>query len=197
MLDTFNSKAQTGGMRTSKVAELLGVLNWTPEKCREYLQQIRWPDGAECPKCDEPEPYKITRKSKSKNKVTELLKCRACRKQFTATTGTMFEGSHVPLNKWFAALFFMCESNKGVSANILHRSLGISYKTATTMLDRVEAAVQDVEDLTLQIAVKDGVKRLDARVFPAEFLHNKWVQNQRMSKLIEETTPRQRVSSQR
>jgi len=87
----------------------------------------------------------------------------------------MFEGSHVPLNKWFAALFFMCESNKGVSANILHRSLGISYKTATTMFERVETAVPHVEDSTLQDAVKAGVQMLDTTNFPAAFMHDKKV----------------------
>ncbi|MGZ8795492.1 MAG: transposase, partial [Gaiellaceae bacterium] len=62
----------------------------------EYLESIRWPDGPVCPHCGESErkPYFL------KNQKRRLWKCAACRKQFTVTVGTIFESSHIPLNKW-------------------------------------------------------------------------------------------------
>lgn len=119
------------------------VLRWTDEECRAYLETKRWPNGAICPKCGEAEPYKITRKSRTKNAVQTLYKCRACKKQFTATVGTIFEDSKIPLGKWFAAIMLMCSSKKGISAHQLHRSLDITYKSAWFMCHRVREAMKD------------------------------------------------------
>ena len=82
------------------------VLKWDEEQCRDFLASMRWPNGVHCPKCSSmEEPYTIQRRSSSKNLVRSLYKCRACRRQFSATVGTIFEDSHIPLNKWLAALF--------------------------------------------------------------------------------------------
>jgi transposase-like protein len=129
-------------MSTSKLAYQT-VLRWTDDQCREYLEHQRWPNGAACPKCGTVNPYVLERKTKSKNKVQKLYKCRACRKQFTATIGTIFEDSHIPLNKWFAAIFTMCASKKGVSAHQLHRMLGVTYKSAWFMAHRIREAMRD------------------------------------------------------
>jgi transposase-like protein len=126
----------------------LSVLQWTDQQCREYLERMRWPDGPKCPKCGEGEPYTITRKSESKNTVQSLYKCRACKRQFTATIGTIFEDSKIPLNKWFAAIYLMCSSKKGISAHQLHRSLDITYKSAWFMAHRVREAARDKGMLT-------------------------------------------------
>jgi transposase-like protein len=119
------------------------VLRWEENECREYLEKMRWPDGPHCPKCGTEEPYRITRKSRTKNTVQNLFKCRACRKQFTATVGTIFEDSKIPLNKWFAAIYLMCSSKKGISAHQLHRSLDITYKSAWFMCHRIREAARD------------------------------------------------------
>ena len=100
------------------------IMQWTNEECRDFLERLRWPKGAVCPKCGAENPYKISRKSKTKNLVSSFFKCRSCRKQFTATVGTIFEDSHIPLPKWFAGIYLMCASKKGVSAHQLHRMLG-------------------------------------------------------------------------
>ena len=122
---------------------LIDVLQLTPEECRGILIENRWPDGVVCPKCGEPNPYRITRRSKTKNLVSTLFKCRArdCRKQFSATVGTIFEDSKIPLNKWFAAIYLMCSSKKGISAHQIHRNLNISYESAWFMCHRVRAAM--------------------------------------------------------
>lgn len=111
-------------------------------KAREYLESLRWPNGAICPHCGSVEAYKLTAKEGSKSPVRDgVYKCKACRKQFTVTVGTIFEGSRIPLNKWFAAIYMMCSSKKGVSAHQLHRELGITYKSAWFMCHRIRYAM--------------------------------------------------------
>lgn len=103
-----------------------------------YLESVRWPDGnVTCPHCGESErkPYLL----KGKRRV---WKCAACRKQFTVTVGTIFERSHIPLNKWLLAFYLLCSSKKGMSAHQLHRMLGVSYKSAWFMAHRIRYAME-------------------------------------------------------
>lgn len=113
-----------------------------PVAASEYLESIRWPDGVVCPHCgeSEKEPYRLKGKSLGKRRV---WKCRACRKQFTVQVGTIFESSHVPLNKWLAAFYLLCASKKGMSAHQLHRMLGVTYKTAWFMFHRIREAMKE------------------------------------------------------
>jgi len=118
----------------------------TEEKARKYLEYLRWPDGKpNCPHCGTIEKaYRIKPKSDSKSPVREgVWKCKSCRKQFTVTVGTVFEGSRIPLNKWIMAVALMCASKKGISAHQLHRMLGITYKTAWFMCHRVRCAMDE------------------------------------------------------
>jgi transposase-like protein len=103
----------------------------------EYLESIRWSDGPVCPHCGEAEKkaYRI------KHKTRRLWKCRVCRKQFSVTVGTIFESSHIPLNKWLLAFYLLCSSKKGMSAHQLHRMLGVTYKTAWFMAHRIREAM--------------------------------------------------------
>src|SRR4051812_2700326 len=112
-----------------------------PVAAAEYLESIRWPNGPVCPHCGESEraPYRL----KSKATKRRLWKCRACRKQFTVQVGTIFEASHVPLNKWLAAFYLLCSSKKGMSAHQLHRMLKVQYKTAWFMFHRIREAMRD------------------------------------------------------
>src|SRR6266511_4190638 len=109
------------------------------QKAAEYLESIRWPDGPVCPHCGEAErkPYFL------KNQKRRLWKCAACRKQFTVTVGTIFESSHIPLNKWLLAFYLLCSSKKGMSAHQLHRMLGVTYKTAWFMAHRIRMAMTE------------------------------------------------------
>ncbi len=92
----------------------------------EHLAKIRWPEGPVCVHCQSKKVY--TLKVASTKRV--VLKCATCRKQFSATVGTIFERSHIPLNKWFMAFQLMASSKKGMSAHQLHRMLRITYKSA-------------------------------------------------------------------
>lgn len=124
----------------------LDVLEWSDDECRDYLIAQRWPNGVACPRCGTLEPWTITRKSKTKNKVTTLFKCRGCKRQFTPTVGTIFEDSKIPLSKWFAAIYMMVQSKKGVSAHQIHRQLGVTYKSAWYMCHRIREAMREKGD---------------------------------------------------
>jgi transposase-like protein len=111
-----------------------------PTAAAEFLESIRWPNGAVCPHCDSDRPpYRLNSKATRRR----LWKCPACRKQFTVTVGTIFESSHIPLNKWLLAFYLLCSSKKGMSAHQLHRSLGVTYKTAWFMFHRIRHAMAD------------------------------------------------------
>lgn len=124
------------------------VLRWSDEECRHFLEQMRWPNGRQCPKCGATDTWTLERKTSTKNKKRTLYKCRSCRRQFTATVGTIFEDSKITLNKWFAAIFLMCASKKGISAHQLHRTLDITYKSAWFMAHRVREATKEKGALT-------------------------------------------------
>ncbi len=113
------------------------------DSARELLESMRWKDGVVCPHCDSKEgAYKIEAKSTKGRKARKgLYKCADCRKQFTVTVGTIFESSRIPLNKWLLAIHLICSSKKGFSAHQLHRSLGITYKSAWYMAHRVRYAM--------------------------------------------------------
>ncbi len=116
-----------------------------PDKARELLESLRWPNGPECPHCKRAKSecrdvYKIVPKPGSSTR-RGLYKCAACRQQFTVTVGTIFEDSHISISKWLMALFIMCSSKKAVSAHQLHRMLGITYKTAWFMAHRIRYAM--------------------------------------------------------
>src|SRR5437016_231814 len=112
-------------------------------KARELFESWRWPNGKPiCPHCKFDEAYKITSDQRSKNKARPgLYCCAACRKTFTATVGTVLEGSHIPISKWLMAIFIICSSKKAISAHQLHRMLGMTYKTAWFMAHRIRFAM--------------------------------------------------------
>lgn len=118
---------------------LIDVMNLfdTDDKCRELLVRLRWPNGVECPRCKMPAIELETAK--------QLFYCKDCEYQFTVTAGTIFNDSHLPLQKWFLATLLLCESRKGMSANQIKRTLGVSYKTAWYLCHRIRAAMKETE----------------------------------------------------
>jgi transposase-like protein len=105
----------------------------TDEECRMVLEELRWPQGPVCVRCQSP---KLSRMYKR-----DQFDCDACGYQFSVMAGTVFHDTHLPLRKWFAAAYIMCESKKGVSANQLKRMLGVSYKTAWYLCHRIRSAM--------------------------------------------------------
>jgi transposase-like protein len=113
------------------------------DRARSFLEKLRWPDGTVCPHCGViGEATKLEGSAESKSRVRPgVWKCKGCQKQFTVTVGTIFEDSHIPLNKWLMAIHFMCASKKGMSSHQLHRMLGITYKSAWFMTHRIRYAM--------------------------------------------------------
>src|SRR5438094_2762551 len=104
--------------------------------CRDYLEHLRWPDGVECPRC--------ASKSVSRIKTRKQFDCNSCRCRFSVLAGTIFQDSKLPLWKWFAAVYLVCESKKGISALQLKRMLKIgSYESAWYLCHRIRAAMND------------------------------------------------------
>jgi transposase-like protein len=104
---------------------------------RKHLEHIRWPDGPVCPHCGT-----IDRASRIEGGRKGLLFCNACREQFTVTVGTVFERSKIPLHMWLYANHLLCSSKKGISAHQLHRTLGVTYKTAWFMAHRIREGMK-------------------------------------------------------
>lgn len=104
-----------------------------------YVEARVWPRGAVCPKCGE-----MDRVSKMQGKSTRIgtYKCYNCRRPFTVKVGTVFESSHVPMHLWLQAIYLICASKKGISSNQLHRTLGVTLKTAWFMSHRIREAMR-------------------------------------------------------
>jgi transposase-like protein len=117
------------------------------EQCLAYLEASRWPDGVRCTVCGAKEVSKITRKTKSKNKRAQVYQCleKTCNSQFSATNGTIFHDSHLPLNKWFMAIALLVDAKKSMSALQLSRHLACNYRTAWYLAHRIREAMMDGE----------------------------------------------------
>lgn len=125
--------------------------NMTEDQARDTLEAIRWNGSPVCPHCQSAEAYKLSPKGDTKTKVRNgVYKCKACRKQFTVTVGTIFEGSRIKIADWLMAIYLMCSSKKGISAHQLHRTLGVTYKTAWFMAHRIRFAMTQ-EPLSLML----------------------------------------------
>jgi len=117
------------------------------DQCLAHLEALRWPDGVTCTECGSKRVSKITRHSASKNKRTKLYQCLLpeCKAQFSATCGTLFGDSHLPLVKWFLAVALMVNAKKGLSAKQMQRDLHVSYKTAWYLSRRIRKAMEEGE----------------------------------------------------
>src|SRR5271155_4298810 len=114
---------------------------------RHYLEGLRWPEGIQCPRCEN--------KNVSPIKDRPQYCCNDCEYQFSVTSGTIFNDSHLPLWKWFLAVYLMTESKKGISACQIQRTLDIgSYRTAWFLCHRIRAAMKEVNPEPLKGTVE-------------------------------------------
>jgi len=103
--------------------------------CNTYMRAIKWPDGQiVCPKCGGGNIGEISTRS--------MLKCRACKKQFSHKVGTIFEDSPLGLDKWFPAVWCIANAKNGISSHELGRALNVTQKTAWFMLHRIREAMR-------------------------------------------------------
>ena len=98
----------------------------------EHIEQLRWPDGVICPMCDSDRTTRL--------KNPQYHQCKDCRQKFTVRTGTVYERSHIPLDKWLYAMYILQTARKGVSSVQLSKELGITQKSTWFMLHRLREA---------------------------------------------------------
>ena len=115
---------------------------WDEQAAHAKLEEIVWPNGPVCTRCGATDRIGAVI---GKGARAGLKFCCRCRKQFRATIGTMFEGSHVPLHKWFQACFLLSVAGKRISAHQLHLRLEVTNKTALGIVRRLAAVIDDAE----------------------------------------------------
>lgn len=110
----------------------------TPEAARAYLEALRWGGERVCPHCG-------TVNNSFATKKAGVYRCSAkeCRKDFSVTTKSVMESSHIKLHVWLQAFYLMASSKKGVSSHQLHRALGVTYKTAWFLSHRIREAMRN------------------------------------------------------
>ena len=133
-----------------------------------YVEARIWANGRVCPHCGECE-----RTGKLNGASTRIgtYKCYSCRKPFTVKIGTIFEASHVAMNLWLQAIYLMCASKKGISCNQLHRTLGVTLKTAWFMSHRIREAMRD--DGSVNFGAGGGVVEVDETFIGNQFKKSK------------------------
>jgi len=107
-----------------------------PDAARAVLEAELWPDGPVCPHCGSLKHYATKKAGRFRCGEPE------CRKDFTVTTKTVMESSHIPLHQWLQGFHLAASSKKGFSAHQLHRTLKISYKAAWFMEHRIREAMR-------------------------------------------------------
>ncbi|GAA4819514.1 IS1595 family transposase [Sphingosinicella ginsenosidimutans] len=135
-------------MELNSIADIASFLT-DEAAAQQAFADLRWPNGnVTCPLCEGGKKvYEVAyvrrdaRTGEVKPTVRKQWKCGACRKKFSVTSGSIFEGAHIPVGKWIYAIYMMCSSKKGVSANQLSRQLKLSYKSAWFMCHRVREAM--------------------------------------------------------
>lgn len=149
----------------------------TNEECLEHLEKTRWPDGVRCPTCGCNKVCKGTRKATAKNLRTRFYQCLepTCKAQFSATNGTIFHRSHIPLSTWFMAITLIMDAKKGMSALQLQNHLGLgSYKTAWYMCHRIRKAMVDANETPLTGTVEIDETYIYGKTVRKKHRGNRW-----------------------
>jgi len=111
--------------------------------CLDYLVQLRWPDGVVCPHCGHPKLWQSG----------HVMECAACARKIRVMSGTIFQDTHLPLQTWFRAIWWVVTQKNGASALGLKRNLGLSYRSTWNLLHKIRRAM-----------VRTGRSRLEGRV---------------------------------
>src|SRR5688500_1744560 len=156
-----------------------------------FVEQRVWPEGPVCPHCGG-----VERISKMQGKSTRqgLYKCYQCRKPFTVRIGTIFESSHVPLHIWLQAIYLIAGSKKGISSNQLHRTLGVTLKTAWFMSHRIREAMRS--DAPGMFGQGGGIVEADETfigIEPGATRKNSWHHKMKVLALVDRNTGRSKA----
>src|SRR4051812_41554397 len=149
-------------MNLGKLMEQFG----SEDKCHAYLEALRWPHGVECLRCGDQSISRIEKR--------RLFECNSCRYQFSVRVGTIFDRSHLPLWKWFMAIYLIGESKKGMSAKQLERMLNVAYRTAWFVGHRIRAAMEDDAPVPLRGIVEIDETYVGGRPRPGAKARGPW-----------------------
>ncbi len=111
----------------------------TEENCFQYMKKLRWPEGYICPRCGHSEAYFMEKR--------KIFQCKKCRHQTSVTVNTIFHRTHVPLRKWFWAIFLVGNDKRGCSAKRLEKLIGVHYATAWLMIHKIRRAMEERDSL--------------------------------------------------
>jgi len=129
----------------AKLATFQDPMFHDEDRAREALEAELWPDGPVCRHCGNSDPEKIAKvEGKKRSHRPGLYYCNECKGQFTVTVGTVLERSKIPLTKWWMAAHLFNQGKNGVSAYEIHRTLGVTYKTAWFMMHRLREAMNEL-----------------------------------------------------
>lgn len=125
--------------------EVMNKFN-SEEKCIRHFERIRWPQGLHCVRCNGERVRRLETVGKT-GKKRHLYWCADCRYQYSVTVGTIFHDAHIPLTKWFLAIYLICSAKKGISSLQLKRELELgNYESALYMTHRIRIAMQEDPD---------------------------------------------------
>jgi len=153
VLDLAKDRQMRQLVEFSSLVEMLEVLP-DNESCRKYLEDIIWNNTPTCPVCGSIECYILKKSGVPNGKYL----CKECQKTYTVTIGTMFEGSNVPLQKWFIAIYVFSLHKKGISSHQLASDISVTQKTAWYMLSRIRVAFSPENEPT---EPSDGMFQID------------------------------------
>jgi len=161
----------------------------TEDACLNYLERMRWPNGVCCIGCGSLKVQRLklnirptgkanprsSKRATLRAKSRRVYQCleRECLHQFTATSGTVFHKTHLPLNVWFMAIAMICEAKKGMSANQLKRHLGVNYRTAWFLVHRIREAMIELSPKPLSGDVEFDETYLGGKKRKQGYLRNK------------------------
>ena len=131
----------------------------TEEKCLAALENARWPNGFHCPQCGAAESFGVIHDGRRKR-----YQCKSCRHQTTATAGTIFDSTKLPLATWFQAIYLITHAKNGISAMELRRQLGVSYPTGWRIKHKLMQAMQERDSQYLL----QGIIHIDDAYFGGE-----------------------------
>lgn len=148
------------------ILKMVDTLN-SESACREHLERLRWNGEPICPHCGSQREnhYRL----KAKGIFNGLYKCKDCRKRFTVTVGTMFDSSHIPLRKWFMAIYLFSSHKKGISSIQLHKDIEVTQKTAWFMLSRIRNTFSNRIDFEF-----DGITQVDETFVGGKNKNKNW-----------------------
>ena len=167
---------------------------------RAMLERIRFPDGLHCifEDCGGAEVYRLEVAAKTYDKADgrvrhvpprHLFKCKACRRQFSITKGTIFEDSKIPLTVWISVMYRMCSSKKGISAFQIHREYGMNYEAAWFMCHRIRWAMTEKDGSLLSGVVEADETYVGGKLRGHLGDRNERTRGQRIGEALAKKTP--------